>query len=49
MTAMAGVDLLAAHIAVTPLPEYAPAFLLSRYDDRAYDALMATATASGQL
>tara|TARA_Y100001934_G_scaffold169435_1_gene201351 strand:+ start:3803 stop:5167 length:1365 start_codon:yes stop_codon:yes gene_type:complete len=49
MTAMAGGDLLAAHIAGTPLPDYAPAFLLSRYNDPSYDALMATATASGQL
>ena len=49
MTAMAAGDLLAAHVTGAPLPDYAPAFLLSRYDDPAYETLMATATASGQL
>lgn len=49
MTAMAAGDLLAAHVTGASLPAYAPAFLLSRYDDPGYEALMATATASGQL
>jgi hypothetical protein len=34
----------------TPLPDYAPAFLLSRYDDPAYQARLAHWDAtSGQL
>ena len=40
MASQAGADLLAAHIAGSALPEYAPAFALSRYDDPAYRALL---------
>ena len=42
MASQAGADLLAAHIAGSALPEYAPAFALSRYDDPAYRALLAS-------
>ena len=49
MTAMAAGDLLAAHVTNNPLPAYAPAFLLSRYDDPDYVALMESQSASGQL
>lgn len=48
MMAMAAGDLLAAHATGGALPDYADAFLLSRYDDPEYVAAMA-ATASGQL
>jgi len=41
MASQAGADLLAAHIAGSDLPGYAPAFALSRYDDLAYRALLA--------
>lgn len=40
MASQAGADLLAAHIAGSELPGYAPAFALSRYDDPAYRALL---------
>ncbi|HOU41301.1 MAG TPA: FAD-dependent oxidoreductase [Promineifilum sp.] len=40
MASQAGADLLAAHIAGSDLPAYAPAFALSRYDDPAYRALL---------
>ena len=49
MTAMAGGDLLAAHVTGAALPKYAPAFLLSRYDDPAYETLISTKSTSGQL
>ena len=49
MTAMAAGELLAAHVTGAPLPGYASAFTLARYDDPAYEALMAGANASGQL
>lgn len=50
MASQAGADLIAAHIMGTPLPDYAPAFLLSRYDDPAYQARLAHWDAtSGQL
>ena len=49
MAACAGGELLAAHIAGTSLPTYAPAFLLSRYDDPAYLARLAAWGATGQL
>lgn len=49
MTSMAAGDLLAAHITDAPLPDYAPSFLLSRYDDPDYQRAFADATASGQL
>ncbi len=42
MASQAGADLLAAHIAGSVRPGYAPAFALSRYDDPAYRALLAT-------
>jgi glycine/D-amino acid oxidase-like deaminating enzyme len=41
MASMAAGELLAAHVTGSALPEYAPAFLLSRYDDAAYQALLA--------
>ena len=41
MASMAAGELLAAHVTGSALPEYAPAFLLSRYDDPAYQALLA--------
>lgn len=50
MASQAGGELIAAHIAGTALPDYAPAFLLSRYDDPAYQKLLANWSAtSGQL
>ncbi len=49
MTAMAAGDLLATHVTGGALPSYAPAFLLSRYDDPAYRRLMESQSASGQL
>jgi glycine/D-amino acid oxidase-like deaminating enzyme len=41
MASMAAGELLATHVTGSTLPEYAPAFLLSRYDDPAYHALLA--------
>ncbi|MCB9435194.1 MAG: FAD-binding oxidoreductase [Ardenticatenaceae bacterium] len=50
MASQAGADLLAAHITGSPLPDYAPAFLLSRYDDPDYVvAIDKVAATSGQL
>jgi glycine/D-amino acid oxidase-like deaminating enzyme len=50
MSGMAGGELLAAHIAGTHLPDYAPDFLLSRYDDPVYQKRLATwESTSGQL
>jgi glycine/D-amino acid oxidase-like deaminating enzyme len=49
MSSNAAADLLADHIAGRPLPRYAPAFLLSRYDDPAYRALLGRWEDSGQL
>ena len=49
MAACAGGELLATHIAGTTLPTYAPAFLLARYDDPAYQARLAAWGATGQL
>lgn len=40
MASQAGADLLAAHIAGSALPAYAPAMSLGRYDDPAYRALL---------
>jgi glycine/D-amino acid oxidase-like deaminating enzyme len=40
MAAMAAGELLAAHVSGTVLPDYAPAFVLSRYDDPAYQRLL---------
>jgi glycine/D-amino acid oxidase-like deaminating enzyme len=42
-------ELLAAHMTGGPLPHYAPAFLLARYDDPAYQQLLASWGESGQL
>jgi glycine/D-amino acid oxidase-like deaminating enzyme len=42
-------DLLAKHIAGAKLPDYAPAFLLSRYEDPDYQELLRQWGASGQL
>ena len=41
MAAMAAGELLAAHVAGDVLPDYAPAFLLSRYDDLDYQVMLA--------
>lgn len=49
MAACAGGELLAAHVAGAPLPAYAPAFLLSRYDDPSYQRLLAEWGSTGQL
>lgn len=49
MASCAGGELLARHIAETALPEYAPAFLLSRYQDPEYRALLDTWGDDGQL
>jgi glycine/D-amino acid oxidase-like deaminating enzyme len=50
MSGLAGGELLAAHIAGTRLPDYAPEFLLSRYDDPAYQRrLAAWESTTGQL
>ncbi len=49
MAACAGGELLAAHITGGALPEYAPAFLLSRYDDPVYRQQLADWGSTGQL
>jgi len=50
MGAMAGGELLAAHLTDGSLPHYAPAFLLNRYQDPKYQALLAGwDVTSGQL
>jgi len=50
MSSMAGGELLAKQVAGSDLPDYAPAVLLSRYDDPAYQALLAEMDGvSGQL
>ncbi|MCL4261652.1 MAG: FAD-binding oxidoreductase [Anaerolineae bacterium] len=50
MASQAGGELIAAHITGSELPVYAPAFLLSRYKDPAYQQLLANWDAtSGQL
>jgi len=50
MASQAGGELLAAHIAGSSLPTYAPAFLLSRYEDSEYQKLLKTwSVTSGQL
>ncbi len=49
MASCAGGDLLAAHLTGSPLPHYAPAFLLERYQDPAYQKLLANWGATGQL
>ncbi len=49
MAACAGGDLIARHIAGSPLPDYAPAFDLSRYQDADYRALLDNWGDDGQL
>jgi glycine/D-amino acid oxidase-like deaminating enzyme len=49
MAACAAGELLAAHVAGSELPAYAPWFLLERYDDPEYCDLLETWDASGQL
>ncbi len=49
MASCAGGELIAAHITGSALPDYAPAFLLSRYEDPDYRALLATWGDGGQL
>jgi glycine/D-amino acid oxidase-like deaminating enzyme len=49
MAACAGGELVAAHIMQETLPAYAPAFLLSRYEDPQYQALLETWGDGGQL
>jgi glycine/D-amino acid oxidase-like deaminating enzyme len=49
MASSTAADLLADHVTGRPLPAYAPAFLPSRYEDPAYQALLARWGDSGQL
>jgi glycine/D-amino acid oxidase-like deaminating enzyme len=49
MAACAAGELLAAHIAGGPLPSYAPAFALARYDDPEYRELLEEWPDTGQL
>jgi glycine/D-amino acid oxidase-like deaminating enzyme len=49
MAACGAAELLAAYLCGDPLPGYAPAFALSRYDDPAYQARLAAWGDSGQL
>jgi glycine/D-amino acid oxidase-like deaminating enzyme len=49
MASCAGGDLIARHITGAALPDYAPAFLLSRYQDPEYCALLETWGDGGQL
>ena len=49
MTACAAGELLAAHVTGAPLPEYAPAFMLERYDDPDYLAQFADGQTAGQI
>jgi sarcosine oxidase, subunit beta len=49
MAAAGAAELLADYIAERPLPRYAPAFRLDRYDDPAYGELLAGWGDSGQL
>ena len=49
MSSNGAADLLADYIAERPLPRYAPAFRLERYEDPAYRALLADWGDSGQL
>ena len=49
MSSNTAADLLATHITGATLPHYAPAFMLSRYDDPKYQALLETWGDSGQL
>ena len=49
MASCAGGELIAQHILGSPLPDYAPAFLLSRYQDADYCRLLASWGDGGQL
>jgi glycine/D-amino acid oxidase-like deaminating enzyme len=49
MAAPAAAELLAAHLTGSPLPGYASAFTLERYDDPAYQRLLASWGSTGQL
>jgi hypothetical protein len=50
MASMAAGELLAKHVAGRELPDYAPSFLLSRYENPKYQELLANWDAtSGQL
>ena len=49
MAACAAAELLAAHVTGGTLPDYAPAFALSRYDDPAYRQRLADSRSTGQL
>lgn len=49
MASCAGGELLARHVMDGPLPDYAPAFLLSRYQDPDYSALLEKWGDGGQL
>jgi glycine/D-amino acid oxidase-like deaminating enzyme len=49
MASCAGGELIARHITDAALPDYAPAFLLSRYQDAAYSALLERWGDGGQL
>jgi glycine/D-amino acid oxidase-like deaminating enzyme len=49
MASCAGGELIARHITGAPLPDYAPAFLLSRYQDPEYISLIDRWGDGGQL
>jgi len=49
MACCAAGELLAAHLTDSPLPAYAPAFTLERYQDPVYKDLLSSWGASGQL
>ena len=49
MASCAGGELIARHVMQRALPDYAPAFLLSRYQDPAYRALLDQWGDGGQL
>jgi glycine/D-amino acid oxidase-like deaminating enzyme len=49
MVAPGAADLVARHVVGIDLPEYAPDFLLSRYDDPTYLASIRSGVESGQL
>jgi glycine/D-amino acid oxidase-like deaminating enzyme len=49
MASCAGGELVAAHVTGSALPDYAPAFALSRYDDLAYMERIEACRATGQI
>jgi hypothetical protein len=49
MASCAGGELVAAHVTGSALPDYAPAFALSRYDDPAYMERIEACRATGQI